>query len=119
MRDRSYLMKRFAIIFLICSTAWCGPHRLFRASLAAVASATAADISSSVGMRELNPILGRGAFGTRQAGICVGISSGVVLAEWLFMRHHTDRERAAAFANFGLAAAHAAVATRNYRLPDR
>ena len=112
-------MKRFAIIFLICIPAWCGPHRLWKASLAAVAGATVADIGSSVGMRELNPILGRGAFGPRQAGVCAGISGGLILAEWLLVHHHPEREQAVAVANFGMAAAHGAVAVRNYRLPGR
>ena len=109
-------MKRLTIIAMLCSASWCSPHRLFKMSVVAVAGATAADISSSVGMRELNPILGRGAFGPRQAGICVGASGGVLLVEWVMMRHQAS-ERAAAVANFGMAAAHGAVAYHNYTLP--
>jgi hypothetical protein len=109
-------MKRLTIIAMLCSASWCSPHRLFKMSVVAVAGATAADISSSVGMRELNPILGRGAFGPRQAGLCAGASGGVLLIEWFMVRHHAS-ERAAAVANFGMAAAHGAVAYHNYTLP--
>lgn len=69
-------------------TVWgCMPRWPFVASVAFLASSQAADILSSRGQYELNPILGRGPFGTRQETIKAGAVAAVLLTEWSLRKH--------------------------------
>jgi hypothetical protein len=91
------------------------PNRLWKWSLAAVAAATAADISSSVGRYELNPVLGRGPFGGRQIGIKLGIAGGAMLVESLIVRRHPECGKAFAYGNLAHGAVTGAVAASNMK----
>jgi hypothetical protein len=86
---------------------------VWRASVATLAAANVADVATSWGGYELNPVLGRGPFGARQTVIKSGIAAGVVVAEWRWMRRH---RRAAAIANFVASGILAGVAARNARV---
>ena len=89
-------------------------RRLFVASIIAAAGGLSLDAASSVGMRALNPVIGRGAFGPRQAAFGVGISGTAIVTGWLLVRHRPERESTVIVCNFGLAAMHGAIAARNY-----
>lgn len=64
------------------------PSHQWAYSAAFLASAEVADAMSSRGLYELNPILGNGQFGARQASIKGIVSGGLILSEWLILRHH-------------------------------
>ena len=116
-------MKR-TIAILVCTgvLAFAGErpgHRRYLLALAAAAfsAGNAADVATSFGGRELNPALGRGVFGARQAGINFAMGAGVGLTSWLLVRHQQERE--AEVILFGAAAAHGAVAWHNASLRGR
>lgn len=88
-------------------------------SVTFLAESTAADLYSSRSYYELNPILGRGPFGPRQAGTKIGIVSILVLSEWLISRRHPTHYRiwskvntAVGVTTFGVAASNTIRATR-------
>jgi hypothetical protein len=89
------------------------PNRLWKWSLAALAAATAADIASSVGQYELNPVLGRGRFGGRQIGIKLGIVGGSTLLQSIIVRRHPEYGKGFAYGNLGVGAVTGAVAVSN------
>lgn len=91
------------------------PYPAWAASVAFLAVAETADIASSRGSYELNPVLGRGPFGARQASIKAGIVGGVILAEWLILRRHPDSSRAFKWANYIAGGVTVGVAIRNWR----
>ena len=90
--------------------------RIWRWSLAALATANASDAASSIGKYELNPVLGNGRFGARATGLKIGISAATIGAEYLILRRHPQAMRTAAFLNFGMAGVISAVAARNASL---
>jgi len=107
-------VKILAVFLLICSTSQAAPKWLRRASAVAVCSAQVADIASTVGRREANPLLaGRyqqprwGAIVPLKAGLCVG---SVILAE-------RSKSKSTVAVNFAVTGATGAVAVRNWRLP--
>jgi hypothetical protein len=86
-------------------------------SVAAVAAASFADMHSSWGRRELNPMLRGpdGRFGTRGAAVkssIVGASCGL---QWLLLERKPHMAGVLSGANWGLAAWSAGVAARNRR----
>jgi hypothetical protein len=111
-----------------CTRATCWPRygdhgpdlRMWQASVIALASAQALDVHSSMGLRELNPLLqGRG--GTFDAGKAVSLKAALVGAavgtQWLVMRTTGGRgKKAFAIVNFVMAGTTAATAVRNYGL---
>lgn len=106
---RALLLVLVALPALAQDSAW-------RASVAAVAASSALDVHSSFGAYELNPIVGRGQFGSRQASISLGITAGVLVFEYLVVRKHPRFERTLTWTNFAVAGARAGTAARNYRL---
>jgi len=72
----------------------------WRISVAALSGANVLDIASSRGGYELNPILGRGSFGTRQIAAKSVLIAAPVLVEWLVLRHHPDKAKWFVWANF-------------------
>jgi hypothetical protein len=96
-------------------------QKLWRVSIAAVATANAIDIHSSWGKRELNPVLAgtSGSFGGRGALIKLGLQGGWIGIEYLITRRHRSGKvfRALSAINFGASAALAGVAIRNYTIP--
>ena len=63
-----------------------GAADLYKASLPLYLGASAADIASSWGLQERNPLLGRGIFGPSQALRSTAITGGVVLGACLAQR---------------------------------
>jgi hypothetical protein len=92
-------------------------RRLWVASLAALATASALDAASSWNRRELNPLLqdGDGRFGPRGAAVKFGLAGGIGLFQALMGRSRPGYYRAMAITNFGIAGGYGAVATANYR----
>ena len=87
---------------------------LYRASQIAVGAASGADIASSWGRQELNPVLGQGVFGYRQTGIKLGIlGASMVTADRLTFKR---RRRLLTVVNFAVAGVMTGVAVRNWRL---
>lgn len=88
--------------------------RPFTASQIALAISQVPDSHSSWGRFELNPVLGRGAFGPRQLAIKAGITTSLLVAQRhrVFKRHR----RLFTVANFAVAGVTLAVAGRNYGL---
>ena len=92
-----------------------GAKRLWKWSLAAVAAGNAADVMSSVGRHELNPVLGVGQFGLRATGIKVGISTAAAGLQYLLVRRRPEAARKLAYVNFGMAAVTGGTAAYNAR----
>jgi hypothetical protein len=106
-------MKRLLLLLTITGTLWGSDELLWRASVATFAGANVADVASSWGGYELNPVLGRGPFGPRQTTIKASIATGVVVAEWRWMRRH---RKVAAIVNFTASGILTGVAIRNWRI---
>lgn len=83
-------------------------------SALALASAAAIDLHSSRDLYELNPVLGRGPFGARQAAVKVSITAGLLASEYLVIRKWPSTERAWRWVNWIGAGATVGVATSNY-----
>jgi hypothetical protein len=90
-----------------------GRKRLWKWSVAVLATANAADAISSAGRYELNPVLGMGPFGARAMGIKIGISTATVGVQYLILRRHPEAARKAAIWNFGMAGLTGGIAARN------
>ena len=90
--------------------------RAYGWSLAALGASQAADIHSSIGMYELNPVVGRGPCCTAaQIGTKVGIVAGVQVVAWWATRKHPAARRILSRVNFGAAGLTTAAAVHNYR----
>lgn len=93
---------------------------LWKASLAALAVANAADVHSSWGKHELNPTLSgpAGKFGGQGALIKLALQGGLMSVEYLITRRRPSRKlyRMLSAINFGAAAATSAVASHNYTI---
>jgi hypothetical protein len=101
-------MKRLlALTLLLASLAFAGGPN---ASEVVMLACAGADVASSAGRVEANPVLGRGAFGARQ----VAVKSGILGVWWLATRRHRDR-RAVRAGNWILAAAGCGAAVVNVR----
>ena len=113
------MSKRMVVLFLLCTMVLGAQEiqrkrsRLWTWSLAALAAANTADVISSRGRYELNPVLGAGTFGLRAAGMKVGISAATVGLEYLFLRRRPEAARKAAIVNFGMSGVTGAIAARN------
>lgn len=91
------------------------PKRLWTWSLAALAASTAADVATSIGHQELNPVLGRSRFGGRQIGIKVGIVGGSALLQTLILKRRPHYATGLAYGNITAGALTGAVAVSNAR----
>ena len=103
-----------AVLLCLCQTGQ-SQSRNYELSVGAVVGANIIDAHSSWNRYELNPVLGRGQFGPRQAGIKAGIVLGWQVTQWLIVRRWPETRRAATWVNYGAAAATGAVAWRNYQ----
>jgi hypothetical protein len=95
-------------------------HRLWNWSVAVLAAANAADIGTSLGRHELNPVLaGRtGMLDTGRAiGLKAGLFGGLAVTEFLIHRHHPEVEKPFVLVNFATAATLAAIAAHNATVP--
>jgi len=96
------MLKRTALIALlvVCSHAQAASwRRVWRATEAALVAGTAADAASSFGRRELDPVLGRGTYGARQAVLEFGITGAMLAAQELAVRHKPFFAKRLAFVN--------------------
>lgn len=91
--------------------------RIWQWSCAALIAGQAADIASSYGHFESNPLLRGpdGRFGPRGMAIKVGVTGGVVLTQWLILRRYPKYASVLAGINFGAAAVTTTVAIGNWR----
>jgi hypothetical protein len=92
------------------------PSGFWKASLVALVAGSTADIHSSLGRRELNPLLAgsTGRFSARGIAIKSAITGGAIATQWLLVRKHPEVSNYAAIANFGMAGVFAHTASRNY-----
>ncbi len=118
-------MKRLASLLLIFSifalpgvaaerrSRW---RTIWHVSQAMLVSANAADIASSWGRYELNPLVRTGQrFGYASAGIKLGTVAGCLLAQHYLIHKTPSQYRYAAVANFAGAAVLGAAAIHNVR----
>ena len=106
-----------ALVFAACLPLAAQDRPLYWASVAAVTAANVADVHSSLGKLEANPLLrsADGRFGSRGVTIKSGIAAGNIGVQALILRRWPKARKAAAIANFIAAGALVAVAARNYR----
>ena len=90
------------------------PKRNWNISVAFLVGAQAMDAVSSRGLVELNPVLGRGQFGTRQVAVKSGIASAMILTELLFVRRHPETRRSWTWVNYGTGIALSSFAVSNW-----
>lgn len=89
--------------------------RLYRTSVAVAIGAQGADIASSWGGIEANPVLGRGQrYGWQATSIKLCVVGAGLLIQRYVLRRHPQHKRAAAIVNLGMAGATAGVAARNW-----
>lgn len=115
-------MKRL-LIFCLLSTAAvpCFAQKIqvgrnWNVSVSFVMGAQVLDAASSRGAYELNPLLGRGPFGSRQVMTKGAIVGSLILSEWLVMRKRPETRRAWAYTNYAIAGATTGIAVRNWRI---
>jgi hypothetical protein len=113
-------MKR--LILLVFLTSLCSQAeertKLWKWSVAAVAASTAADVHSSYGMRELNPLLRGpgGRFGVQSALLKAGAVGVILLGQKLFLPGRSGRMKGWSTVNFSMAATTGAFAVHNYAI---
>jgi hypothetical protein len=94
--------------------------KLYSISVAALIGANAADLASSWGRPELNPLLTPGStggrFGWQSATIKLGLAGGSLLFQRYVLRRRPELQRGFAISNFVAAGAMSAVAVRNQTL---
>lgn len=92
-------------------------RRWWLTSVAALVGANAADVASSYGRQEANPLLrsGAGRFNARSAGIKIGIVGGVLALQSFALRKAPEAHRTLAITNFAGAGAMAAIAAKNWQ----
>ncbi len=88
---------------------------LYRWSVAAVVSASAADAATSWGLREGNPVLGT-RFDGRAVSIKAGMLTGSLLMQRWAMTRHPAMRRVFTWINFGEAGVLGGIAAHNARL---
>lgn len=105
------------MVALLATSAQAASWRgIWRATEAALVAGNAADAASSCGMYEMNPLLGRGPFGARQAALKFGVAGAVLVVEEIAARRAPGVVKPAAAMNAGAAAAFGVMAARNWRL---
>jgi len=90
--------------------------RIWQISAAVLGAVTIADVHSSLGRHELNPMLrsSNGRFGARGIAVKSAIVGGALGAQWLLLRKNPKASGYAAGANFAMAAATSAAVARNH-----
>ncbi|MGH9722941.1 MAG: hypothetical protein ACRD8O_22245 [Bryobacteraceae bacterium] len=92
--------------------------KLWKISAALLGAVTIADMHSSMGRREMNPLLAshNGRFSARGISIKAAIAGSALGAQYLMLRKKPEAAGYAAGVNFGVTALTGAVAARNYAL---
>jgi hypothetical protein len=87
-------------------------------SLAPLAASQALDITSSYGMRELNPLLAgsRGQFGIQSAVLKVGATAGLIGIEYLIVKAHPASARIFTKVNWAATALTTGFAVHNFSI---
>jgi hypothetical protein len=107
-------MKLF--LFILLASFAMAQDRAWDVSVGAFAASAAVDAHSSWGRYELNPIVGTGQFGSRQAATTLSISASIIAAEYLLLRKYPRLARRMTWTNFAMAGIRFGTAARNYRL---
>jgi hypothetical protein len=94
--------------------------RLWVASCVALLAATSADMASSWGRNETNPMLrsGDGRFGTKGASIKLAMAGAMIAPQLFVMKRAPGSQRLFSIANFLQAGLYTGVAVRNYGVQD-
>jgi hypothetical protein len=87
-------------------------------SLAPVLASEALDVSSSYGMRELNPVLSGsdGRFGMQSTAIKLGVTGALLGAEYLIVKAHPGSARVFTKLNWAAAVVTFGVVAHNYAI---
>jgi hypothetical protein len=90
----------------------------WKISIAPLVASQALDITSSYGMRELNPLLAQsqGQFGAQSATIKLGVTGGLIGVEYLIIKAHPSAARVFTKLNWGAAALTTGFAVHNYAI---
>jgi hypothetical protein len=90
----------------------------WKLSLAPLLASQALDIASSYGKHEINPLLvePQGQFGLSSAFIKVGITAGLIGAEYLIVKAHPASARLFSKMNWAAAAATTGIAAHNFTI---
>lgn len=110
-------VHRFLAVLLLTGTTAAAqqPGTLWKLSLIPVAATTAGDIWSSRGLRELNPVVGRGDFGAIQIrNKLIGVGA-LVAVEALILHKWPRAARPLAYVNFGYSVTTGVVVVHNLR----
>ena len=105
------------LLLAIVAPLWAQDRADLRPSQALLLGSTVADVLSSRGMVERNPILGRGDFRVANQGAkALGITGALIVAETLIVRKFPAAAKVLRFVNFGGAGAHGLAAAHNWRM---
>jgi hypothetical protein len=92
--------------------------KIWKISAAILGAVTIADVHSSVGRPEMNPLLrsSDGRFSGRGISLKSAFAGGAIAAQYFLLRKNPEAAGWAAGANFAAAAATGAVVVRNHRI---
>ena len=102
-----------ALLILAALPAFGQSRQVFLTSQGFAVAGAVADVRSSWGAYELNPVLGCGQFGPRQAALSLAITSALVLAETPLTRRHPALRKPFTVINFVVGSVRFGVAIRN------
>lgn len=87
-------------------------------SMVALTAASFADVGSSWGKQEANPLLrsSNGTFGAKGFGIKMGMVGGILFGQHMLVKKNPALANVMTFTNFGMAGMKTAVAFRNSRI---
>jgi hypothetical protein len=90
----------------------------WKISLAPLVASQALDITSSYGMRELNPLLAgpQGQFDAQSAVLKLGVTAGLIGVEYLILKAHPKSARLFTKLNWGAAALTTGFAVHNFSI---
>ena len=115
--------KAFTILLLLLAVSFPGhaeskKQKLWKISVAVLGAVTIADVQSSYGRPEINPLLRspNGSFSSRGISVKSLIVGGSLTAQYFMLKKNPEASGWAAGANFAAAAATGAVVARNHML---
>ena len=109
-------MKKILVLLMLISSLHAAPWRtLRRVGEGLLGAATAADINSSRGLVEENPLVGRGAFGVRQSLLIGGATVGAIVVQEIVTHRYPQLNKVFTFVNLGAASVHVYCVKHNYR----
>ena len=93
-------------------------RRSWKLSLIPLIASQTLDVTSSYGLRELNPLLAssNGQFGAKAAGIKIGATAGIVALEYLIVKAHPGARNIFSKLNWSGAVVTSAFAVHNYSI---